>query len=426
LTRDKKGEIPVFDRVSFFFFFVFNGVSATTMKNRFQIEQLEPRILLSGDILSQLVPLLTSDEATMMQMEYLQEHPEMRRVGLPLSASSVVQREPLCLVVVDDTDVSITEEGLMQPFENSTTFVGDAVEPQTLFADFSSEYNFTDSEWDALEDGWRNISSMLGETLTSNGFVPIVPFLDRDATVFGNGDELTNLLQQPLADYGSSFGESVGGLLDVFSKQWSDGDLVVLGKILGGYDAAKEEARFDLTIEVKKSGKTALDFGSLKDDNGLNLTVQDQADYNASLTFELQFGLNVATDTFFAVAGDGSLSVTVADADVDAHAVFQSPAGSVISTASGDIELDASFVISSDHGNLFVTDEQPLRVAASSVDSGMQLALSFAGDDIYQGIESVTVSSSNLFDASATSMSLEGSNLHPWNAGLARSDNGSG
>ncbi|MFZ4526499.1 MAG: LEPR-XLL domain-containing protein, partial [Chlorobium sp.] len=388
------------------------------MKNPFIIEQLEPRILLSGDILSQLVPLLTSEEATMMQVEYLQEHPDMRRAIIPASVSSVVEREPLCIVVMDNKDVSITEEGLMQPFDNSAAFVGGAVEQPMLFADFSSDYHFSDTEWDALEDGWRNLSSMLGETLTAEGFVPVMPFLDGGSKFYGTGDELTDLLQQPLADYGSSFGESVGGLLDVFSKQWSDGDLVVLGKILGGYDAAKNEARFDLTVQIEKSGKSALDFSSMKDNNGLNLTVQDQADYKASLTLDLQFGLDVATDTFFAVAGDGLLSIKVDDADVAVEALFQSPAGVVSSTASGDIELDAAFHISSVHRNLFVTAEQPLRMKASSADSGMQLALSFAGDNIYRGIESVSVSSSDLFDSSSPQIALEGGNLHLWNSTL--------
>jgi len=389
------------------------------MKNRFVVEQLEPRILLSGDILSQLVPLLTSNEATMMQMEYLQEHPEMRRISASVSsAPSVLGREPLCLVVVDNKDVSITQEGLMQPFANSTAFVGGAVEQQPLFADFSSEYSFTTKEWDALEDGWRNISSMLGETLTAEGFVPGIPFLDGGSKFYGTGDELTNLLQQPLADYGSSYGESVGGLLDVFSKQWSDGDLVVLGKILGGYDAAKHEARFDLTVRIEKSGKSALDFSLLKDENGLNLTVQDQADYKASLTLDLQFGLNVVSDTFFMALPDGSLSIQVESGDLAAQALFPSPAGLKGVSASGDIELNANFVFSSETGRVIGAGDQAPVLTATPVSSGMAINLAFSGADVYQGIESLTVNSSDLFNAASPEISLQGSHLHPWDASL--------
>ena len=66
------------------------------MKPRFYIEQLEPRILLSGDILSELVPLLSSREASQMQSDYLLEHPEARRVA-PLSG---VEAARACMVLV--------------------------------------------------------------------------------------------------------------------------------------------------------------------------------------------------------------------------------------------------------------------------------------------------------------------------------------
>jgi hypothetical protein len=131
-----------------FYIFAFNnGVTTKTVKNRFYIEQLEPRILLSGDILSQLVPLLSSHEAVRMQSEYLQEHPEARRVYAPTI--------PAGMVVVGSDVADITEASLMYPFEDP---VAPGAEQPSLFADFSSEYNFSDTEWDALEDGWRNIS----------------------------------------------------------------------------------------------------------------------------------------------------------------------------------------------------------------------------------------------------------------------------
>ena len=385
------------------------------MKNRFFVEQLEPRILLSGDLLPELLPLLASGQSVVTVPESI---PENTPAGLVSTIVAVPALSSTCMVTVDNDPGTITQSDLMSPFDSSNPVVVESVDQQTLLTDFSSDYSFTTAEWDALEDGWRHLSSLLGVTLSADGFIPLVPFVDNGGKLYGNSEDLTNLLQQPLADYASLSGQSAGGLLDSFSSAWTAGDLVVLGKILGGYNAGKDELRFDLAVRVEKAGKRALDFSKLNVGTGLDLQTQDQVNYRSCLTLDLQFGLNVVSDTFFMAMPDGSLSVQVESGDLTVQAQFLSPAGLQSVSASGDIELNATFVFSSETGRVLGASAEDPLLTASPVSSGMAIDLAFSGADIYQGIESLTVCSADLFNAVPPEVSLQGSHLHPWGTAL--------
>ncbi|MEI7694671.1 MAG: LEPR-XLL domain-containing protein [Chlorobium sp.] len=385
------------------------------MKNRFFVEQLEPRILLSGDLLTELLPLLESGQSVLTVPASPQENTPASLVS-PLLAVPLLTST--CTVIVDNNPGTITQSDLMSPFDGSSPLVVESVDQKTLLTDFSSDYSFTTAEWDALEDGWRHLSSLLGATLSSEGLVPLIPFVDNGGQLYGNSNDLANLLQQPLADYASLSGQSPGGLLDSFSTTWTEGDLVVLGKILGGYNAGKDELRFDLAVRIEKTGRTALDFSTLKAGTGLNLQTQDPANYKSTLTLDLQFGLNVVSDTFFMALPDGSLSVQVESGNLAAQTLFLSPAGLQSVSASGDIELNADFFFSSETGRVIGASDQGQLLTASPISSGLAINLAFSGSDVYQGIESLTVSSADLFNAVPPEVLLQGSNLHLWNSTL--------
>ncbi|HWQ25137.1 MAG TPA: LEPR-XLL domain-containing protein, partial [Chlorobaculum sp.] len=397
------------------------------MKNLFHLEQLEPRILLSGDVLPGLLPLAESQISSQDQSVYVLEHAPFDSVFSQQGTTSDVA-DSACTVVIAGVADGITPEALLHPFETADLSVrnADPGTQGTLLADFSSEYSFTENEWDALEDGWRHLSSLIGETLSSDGFISGIPFLENGNTfqeLFGKSEDLANLLQQPVADYGSSFGEngaaeSVGGLLGAFSKDWEEGNLVALGKILGGYDAAKQELRFSLTLQIDREGRTGIDFSKLDDGTGLELHTLDQADYNATLSLDLEFGLDVVSDSFFSTIPDASFSVRVDAEDLDTQVVFPSNSGARTCSASGDYELYANFDLDGGSEEVTAAADHDSLLTASSASSGLTIALSFSGADVYQGVELLSVTSSDLFDAASPEIALQGSNLHPWNAGL--------
>ncbi|MFZ4526752.1 MAG: LEPR-XLL domain-containing protein, partial [Chlorobium sp.] len=245
------------------------------MKNPFVVEQLEPRILLSGDILPVLLPLLESRQSANTTSDYILEETPGSVISQVTEGDVVTAA---CTVVANGGTGGITSADLMHPFEAAEPMSDEAGGQSPLIADFSSDYSFTDQEWDALQDGWRHLSSLIGETLTADGFISGIPFVDNGGKLYGNSEELTNLLQRPVADYGSFFGEngngkSVDGLLNAFSDAWTEGNLVALGKILGGYDATKQEERCDL-VTPRREGDTASLFlqNLLIDDGTLDLS----------------------------------------------------------------------------------------------------------------------------------------------------------
>ncbi|MFC1820404.1 DUF4347 domain-containing protein [Thermodesulfobacteriota bacterium] len=317
--------------------------------NPFELENLEPRIMLSGDPLVGMVDSIAPDELDSLDTgleippleekfnsgeddsqnpaykQSLQYKPSQNLAGI---FSGLIEEDPLADQTGDDaTNTDHTE---------------------TL-----SDHIITEGEKAAVIQGMEELEN-LGRLLEDfDAFGAPLPLIDATlGKLLRPYEVLDSRLSTPVYDYFSDATDppTTDGLLATLQNIPSTTDLVVTADAVnGGYDAVSDEIRFDMDFRATREGEVYLHAGPLVEELGFEFEEDTQSGYVAGITFDFTFGVDLegGRNEFFLevheLVADLDISISALNCDVGLET-----AQGFTEVVNGVVDLDAEVSVQFD------------------------------------------------------------------------------
>ncbi|MFC1891596.1 LEPR-XLL domain-containing protein, partial [Thermodesulfobacteriota bacterium] len=318
--------------------------------NPFELENLEPRILLSGDPLVGMVDAIAPDEPDSLDLgleippleEYLNSGDD--KLQDPAYQQSL-QYDPSQNLTdifsgLDDEDPPVDQD------EDSST---DTEDPVSL-----SEHSITEGEKSAIIQGMGEVAN-LGMLLQDfDAFGAHLPLIDATlGQLLGPYEVLDDRLSTPVYDY---FQDAVDppttdGLLATLQGVTDTNDLVVIiDAVNGGYDANADEIRFDIDFQASRNGEVHLHAGPLTEDLGFEFEEGTQSDYTAVITFDFAFGVDLegGRNEFFLEVNELTADLDITTTALNCCCTSLGTSPDSIQVVNGTVDLDAQVCVQFD------------------------------------------------------------------------------
>jgi len=323
--------------------------------NPFELENLEPRILLSGDPLVGLANTLAPGEPDLLETGLeLPPIEESIPPGAGDSQSSAYQQ-----TLQYDPSQNLTDifAGLQQEdaaadapadlISDATETLPEGINTDTGDAAALSDRHITPEETPALIQGLSELAN-LGRVLEDyEAFAAPLP-LTEGATLgrlLGPYEILDTRLAKPVYDYFSDATDppTTDGLVAVLQQLSGTADLIVTADdVSGGYDEVFNEIRFSLNFHATRRGEVFLNADSLADELGIQFAEDAEVEYLSEIIFDFTFGLEAGEgqNGFFVEVDQLTASLAV-DADrLEVESVSTASPTSFVS-ADGELDLNA-------------------------------------------------------------------------------------
>ncbi|MFC1869575.1 LEPR-XLL domain-containing protein, partial [Thermodesulfobacteriota bacterium] len=335
--------------------------------NPFELENLESRILLSGDPLVGMVDSIVPDEPdsldTGLEIPPLEEN---FNSGENDSQNPIYQQS---LQYDPSQNLTGLFSGLDEedpPVDQDEDSSSDTAVTVPL-----SDRSITEGEKSAIILGMEELAN-LGRLLQDfDAFGVPLPLIN-DTTLgqlLGPYEVLDDRLSTPVYDY---FQDAIDpptteGLLATLQGVTGTNDLVVtVDAVKGGYDADADEIRFDIDFQTTRKGEVYLHTGPLTEDLGFEFEEDTQSEYVAGITFDFVFGVDLegGRNEFF-------LDVHELTADLDITATALNSSASLetspvsLQVVNGTVDLDARVTVQFDEtiagdGRITLTELQSI------------------------------------------------------------------
>ncbi|MFC1535318.1 LEPR-XLL domain-containing protein, partial [Thermodesulfobacteriota bacterium] len=262
--------------------------------NPFELENLEPRIMLSGDPLVGMVDSIAPDELdsldTGLEIPPLEENLNSGEDDSqnPAYKQSLQYNPSQNLAGIFS---GLTEEDPLADKNGDATT--DNIDTVPL-----SNHSITEGEKSAILQGMDELTN-LGHLLEDFDAFGVPLPLIKDTTLgklFRPYKVLDNRLSTPVYDYFSDATDppTTNGLLATLQNIPSTTDLVVtVDAVSGGYDAVSDEIRFDMDFQTTREGEVYLHAGPLAEELGFEFEEGTQSEYIAGITFDFTFGVDL-------------------------------------------------------------------------------------------------------------------------------------